>query len=60
MKKNLLNKIIEKKKKKIEFSIITNLKNGEGFIFEKGEKIDKNFKNMNKKLNFFLIKKRMV
>ena len=35
MKKELLKKIIEKKEKKIEFAIITNIENGEGCIFEK-------------------------
>ena len=44
MKKELLQKIIERKKEKIEFSIITNLKNGEGCIFEKDKPLDKNFK----------------
>ena len=37
MKKELLNTIIEKKRKKIEFSIITNLENGEACIFEKNK-----------------------
>jgi len=44
MKKKLLNQIIEKKKKKIEFAIITNLENGESSIFEKNKIIDPNFK----------------
>ena len=35
MKKQLLKEIIEKKGKKIEFAIITNLENGESCIFEK-------------------------
>ena len=43
MKKELLKNIIEKKQKKIEFSIITNLENGEGCIFEKDMPLDKNF-----------------
>ena len=43
MKKELLKKIIEKKEKKIEFAIITNLKNGEGCIFEKDKTLDKKF-----------------
>jgi len=43
MKKELLEKIIEKKEKKTEFAIITNLENGEGCIFEKDKSIDKNF-----------------
>ena len=43
MKKELLKNIIEKKKRKIEFAIITNLENGEGCIFEKNMPLDKNF-----------------
>ena len=43
MKKELLKKIIEKKEKKIEFSIITNLENGDGCIFEKDKPLNKNF-----------------
>ena len=43
MKKELLKKIIEKKEKKIEFAIITNLENGEGCIFEKDKPLEKNF-----------------
>ena len=43
MKKQLLKEIIEKKEKKIEFAIITNLENGESCIFEKDKPIDKNF-----------------
>ena len=39
----MLKKIIERKEKKIEFSIITNLEDGEGCIFEKDKPIDKNF-----------------
>ena len=43
MKRKLLEEIIEKKKKKIEFAIITNLENGEASIFERNVKI--RFKN---------------
>jgi len=43
MKKELLKKIIEKKERKIEFSIITNLENGQVCIFEKDNPLDKNF-----------------
>ena len=39
MKKKILKEIIEKKEKKIEFSIITNLENGEGFVYEKNKPI---------------------
>ena len=43
MKKDLLKEIIKKKDKKIEFSIITNLENGESCIFEKDKPLNKNF-----------------
>ena len=46
LKKELLKKIIEKKEKKIEFAIVTNLENGEGCIFEKDKPLDKNFKKI--------------
>jgi len=58
MKKYLLNKIIEKKKKKSEFLIITNLENAEGCIFEKDKPIDKNFEKYKEKINFFSKKKK--
>ena len=58
MKKELLNLIIEKKRKKIEFSIITNLENGEGCIFEKNKPINKNFEKYKEKINFFFDKKK--
>jgi len=56
MKKQLLKEIIEKKEKKIEFAIITNLENGESCIFEKDKALDKNFekeldKNIRELLN---------
>ena len=58
MKKDLLNKIIEKKKKKSEFLIITNLEIAEGCIYEKYKPIDKNFEKYKEKINFFAEKKR--
>ncbi|SVE42234.1 uncharacterized protein METZ01_LOCUS495088, partial [marine metagenome] len=50
MKKQLLKEIIEKKEKKIEFAIITNLENGESCIFEKNKPIDKNFEKYKEKI----------
>ena len=50
MKKKLLNEVIEKKKKKIEFSIITNLENGDSCIFEKNIPLDKNFETYKDKI----------
>ena len=58
MKKYLLNKIIEKKKKKSEFLIITNLENAEGCIFEKNKPIDKDFEKYKEKIDFFSEKKK--
>ena len=50
MKKQLLKEIIEKKEKKIEFAIITNLENGESCVFEKEKPIDKNFEKYKEKI----------
>jgi len=58
MKKELLNKIIDKKKKKIEFSIVTDLESGEGFIFEKNKIIDPSFEKYKEKINFYFDKKK--
>tara|TARA_B100000029_G_scaffold252512_1_gene249422 strand:+ start:1646 stop:2326 length:681 start_codon:yes stop_codon:yes gene_type:complete len=58
MKKELLETIIEKKRKKIEFSIITNLQSGEGCIFEKDKTINKNFEKYKEKINLCFDKKK--
>jgi len=58
MKKELLKKIIEKKEKKIEFAIVTNLENGEGCIFEKDKPLDKNFEKYKDKINSQFHKKK--
>ncbi len=58
MKKKLLNEIIEKKQKKIEFSIITNLENGESCIFEKNKPLNKNFEKYKDKINLQFDKKK--
>ncbi len=58
MKKKLINKIIKKKKSKVEFAIITNLENGEGCIFEKNQPLDKKFEKYNKKINLYFDKKK--
>jgi len=50
MKKQLLKEIIEKKEKKIEFAIITNLENGESCIFEKDKPLNKNFETHKEKI----------
>jgi xanthine dehydrogenase accessory factor len=58
MKKELLNEIIEKKKRKIEFTIITNLENGESCIYEKGKPIHKNFEKHQEDINLCFDKKK--
>ena len=58
MKKKLLKKIIEKKNKKIEFSIITDLENGESCIFEKDKPFDKKFEKYRDKIKLFFDKKK--
>jgi xanthine dehydrogenase accessory factor len=51
MKKALLNEIIENKKNKIEFAIVTNLKNGESCIYKKNKPLSINFKEHEEKIN---------
>ena len=58
MKKKLLKEIIEKKEKKIEFAIITDLENGESCVFEKEKPIDKNFEKHKEKIISQFDKKR--
>ena len=50
MKKELLKKIVEKKSKKIEFAIITNLENGESCLYEKDKILNKTFINYKDKI----------
>jgi len=58
MKKLLLKEIIERKDRKIEFAIITNIKTGENCIYEKNKTIDKNFEKFKKQIEFFYDKKK--
>ena len=58
MKKQLLNQIIKKKESKNEFAIVTNISNGESFIFEKNKPIDKNFEKYSEKIQNFFDKKK--
>ena len=58
MKLQLLKEIIEKKEKKIEFAIITNLKNGESCIFEKNKALAKNFEKYKDKISLQFNKKK--
>ena len=50
---------MKKKNKKIEFAIITNLKNGESCIFEKDKPLNKNFEKFKKKIISKFKKKKM-
>ena len=58
MKKDLLEEIIKKKEKKIEFAIVTDLKNGESCIFENNKILNKNFTKYRDKIENHFIKKK--
>ena len=58
MKKQILLEIIEKKQKKIEFAIITNLKTGESCIFESDKSLNKNFEEHEDKIKAQFNKKK--
>ena len=51
MKLQLLKEIIQRKKKKIEFAIVTDLKSGKSCIFEEGNELKKNFEQYKEKIN---------
>ena len=51
MKKQIIENIISKKNNKEEFAIVTNISNGENFIFEKNKIIDKNFEKYSDEIN---------
>ena len=57
MKKKLLEEIIQKKNKKMEFAIITNLETAESFIFEGSCKIKKSYEKYKEKINSQVLKK---
>ena len=58
MKKIFLSNIIKIKKKKIEFSIVTNLTNCESCIYEKNKEVSKNFKKYEKKVKYYFDNKK--
>ena len=61
MKLQTLRSIIEKKKNKSEFAIITNLSNGESEIFEKDKSLSKEMQIYSNQINeFFKLKKNGV
>ena len=59
MKLKILQEIIKKKNSKTEFAIVTNLKDGDSEIFEKGKKLSKNFENYQYQIEIFLKQKKM-
>ena len=58
MKLKILQEIIKKKYSKTEFAIVTNLKDGDSEIFEKGKKLSKNFENYQDQIEIFFNKKK--
>ena len=50
MKKELLKEIIKKKSQKKEFAIVTNLDDGNSFIFEEKKSLDENFEKYKSKI----------
>ena len=53
MKLKILQEIIKKKNSKTEFAIVTNLKDGDNEIFEKGKKLSKNFESYQDQIEIF-------
>jgi len=53
MKLKILQEIIKKKNSKTEFAIVTNLKDGDTEIFEKGKKLSKNFESYQDQIEIF-------
>ena len=58
MKQTLLKKIIELKNKKKEFAIITNLSDGNSFIFENDKPTNEDFEKYSKQINDFFKNKK--
>jgi xanthine dehydrogenase accessory factor len=52
-----LEQIIQKKKKKLEFALLTNLSTGENEIFEKGKPLNKNFEKFTDQINSHYLSK---
>jgi len=57
MRKKMLEEIIQKKEKKIEFAVITNLENGKSCIFENNKTLDKDFKEYEDQITLSFSKK---
>ncbi len=58
MKLKTLQEIIKKKNSKIEFAIVTNLKNGESEIFEPGKSLSKEFESYKGQIEIFFKSKK--
>ena len=58
MKKHFLQQIIDKKNRKEEFAIITNISTGESFIFEKNKILDANFEKYSDEINDYFENKK--
>ena len=58
MKKHFLEQIIDKKNRKEEFAIITNISTGESFIFEKNKTLDENFEKYSEEINDYFESKK--
>ena len=50
----ILEKNIKKKRKKLEFALLTNLSTGENEIFEEDKTLNKNFEKFVDQINFSL------
>ncbi len=58
MKKHFLEQIIDKKNRKEEFAIITNISTGESIIFEKNKTLDGNFEKYSDEINDYFENKK--
>tara|TARA_B110000438_G_scaffold264501_1_gene277230 strand:+ start:465 stop:1148 length:684 start_codon:yes stop_codon:yes gene_type:complete len=58
MKKKLLEEIVDKKNKKIEFAIITNIETGVSCLFENNKKLNKDFIEYEKEIVLFFKNKK--
>ena len=52
-KEKILEQIIQKKKNKLEFALLTNLSTGENEIFEEDKPLNKNFEKFVDQINFY-------
>ena len=52
-KEKILEQIIKKKRKKLEFALLTNLSTGENEIFEEDKTLNKNFEKFIDQINFY-------